>query len=434
MNGSWRTDRESNKSPNFKSFGSNVMKVLIIAQYFPPDMGGGATRAYNVAKGLLEAGCTVTVVSAFPHYPAGNVPGEYRWKPLSLEYEEGLKVIRTFVPALASEGFVKRVLLFASFIVSSIFALPFVGRVDVVWAANPNIISFYPSLIYRIVKHCPVIQNVDDLWPEALYDLGVSRRSFVARLGEFIAKIAYRLASAITPISPAYVDVITNKYEIDPRKIYVVPAGVDLDRFSYEQQSIKSQDGKYMVLYIGAFSPAYDFVQVFKAAEVLASYFDVEFVIQGGGELADVLKSRVKEMELRNIKVIDRIVSREEVSRILGKADALLLPLSGVGSIEMGISSKLYEYQAAGKPILCCSSGQPGRYVSETKSGIVVKPGDYEALAKSILYLRENQGVAKKLGASGRRYVEKTLTIEKIGFKMKDIFKSVMTEEYGDNR
>ena len=69
------------------------MRVLIIAQYFPPDMGGGATRAYNVAKGLLKAGCDVTVVSAFPHYPTGNVPRKYRWKPLSVEYEKRLKAV-----------------------------------------------------------------------------------------------------------------------------------------------------------------------------------------------------------------------------------------------------------------------------------------------------------------------------------------------------
>ena len=137
------------------------MRVLVLAQYFPPDMGGGATRAYNVAKGLLKAGCTVTVVSAFPHYPTGNVPEKYRWKPLSVEYEGKLKVFRTFVPALASEGFVKRVLLFASFVVSSLFALPFVGRVDVVWAANPNVISFYPGLIYGVAKRCPLVQNVE---------------------------------------------------------------------------------------------------------------------------------------------------------------------------------------------------------------------------------------------------------------------------------
>jgi len=397
------------------------MRVLIIAQYFPPDMGGGATRAYNIAKGLLKAGCTVTVVSAFPHYPTGNIPEKYRGKPLDIEYEKNLKIIRTFVPALASEGFAKRVLLFFSFIVSSLFALPIVGGVDVVWAANPNIISFYPSFIYKIVKRSSIVQNVDDLWPEALCDLGMSRQSFLARLGEFIAGIAYRFASAITPISPAYVDVIKNKYKVDIRKVYVVPAGVDLDRFSYEQYGAKDEDGKFRVLYIGAFSPAYDFDQVFKAAEQLASLSDVEFVIQGGGELAGALESKVKETGLRNVKVVDRIVSREEVARILGDANALLLPLKGVGSIEMGISSKLYEYQAAGKPIICCSGGQPGRYVLETKSGLVVKPGDYQMLAKSILHLMENRTFAENLGRSGSQYVKNNLSIEQIGMKMRKV-------------
>ena len=428
MSGSLRTRIKSNRSLGFKSFELRQMRVLVIAQYFPPDMGGGATRAYNVAKGLLKAGCTVTVVSGFPHYPTGNIPERYRWKPLSIEYEGKLKVIRTFVPALASEGFAKRVLLFASFVFSSLFALPFVGKVDVVWAANPNIISFYPGLIYRGVKRCLLVQNVDDLWPEALYDLGMSQRSFLARLGEFMAETAYRLAWAITPISPAYVDVITNKYEVNSIKVFVVPAGVDLDRFSYEEKSVKDRDGKFTVLYIGAFSPAYDFDQGFRAAELLASFSDVEFVIQGGGELADALKSKVKEMELRNVKVVDRIVSRDEVARILGEADALLLPLNGIGSIEMGISSKIYEYQAAGRPIICCSSGQPARYVSETRSGIVVEPGDFEGLAEAILCLYRSKEVANCFGEAGRRFVEENLSLNKIGSRMIRVFKQVLAD------
>jgi len=52
-------------------------------------------------------------------------------------------------------------------------------------------------------------------------------------------------------------------------------------------------------------------------------------------------------------------------------------------------------------------------YVSETKSGIVVKLGGYEALAKAILYLRENRDVAEKPGASGREYVENNFSIER---------------------
>jgi colanic acid biosynthesis glycosyl transferase WcaI len=397
------------------------MRVLIVAQYFPPDMGGGATRAYNVAKGLSKAGCAVTVVSAFPHYPTGNIPEEYRWKPLSVEYESELKVIRTFVPPLASEGFVKRVLLFASFVVSSLFALPFVGKVDVVWAANPNVISFYPSFVYRIVKRCPLVQNVDDLWPEALYDLGVSEKSFVAMLGELMARAAYRFASFITSISPDYVNTIASKYQTSESKICVIPAGVDLDKFKYRQEDPPSENRKLTVLYIGAFSPAYDFDQVFKAAKLLTPFSDVEFVIQGGGELSNILRFKAKTMELSNVKIVDTIVSRDEVARILSRAGVVLLPLNGVGSIEMGISSKLYEYQAAGKPIICCSRGQSGRYVSKTKSGIVVKPGDYKALAESILYLRGNRVVADELGKSGRQYVENSLSIDKIGLKMKKL-------------
>jgi len=399
-------------------------KVLIIAQYFPPDMGGGATRASNVAKGLSKAGCEVTVVAGFPHYPTGNIPTKYRWKPLIIEHEDGLRIFRTFLPPLASEGFAKRALLFTCFLFSSLSVLPFVGKVDVVWVANPNVISFYTGLIFGLVKRCNLFLNVDDLWPEALYDLGLSRRSALAKIGEAMARIAYRLASAITPISPAYINFLKNRYNIDPEKIRVIPAGVDLSRFPCKEKDIKEVDGTFRILYIGAFSQAYDFDQVFKAAKLLSST-NVEFIIQGGGELSNSLKSRARKMALNNLKIIDTIVSRDEVARTLYNADALLLPLNGGGSIEMGISSKLYEYQAAAKPIICCSEGQPAKYVSQTKSGMVVSPGNPEALAESILHLHKNRDVAKKMGIAGRRFVEKNLELKDIGYQIRKVFEEL---------
>jgi glycosyltransferase involved in cell wall biosynthesis len=92
----------------------------------------------------------------------------------------------------------------------------------------------------------------------------------------------------------------------------------------------------------------------------------------------------------------------------------------------MGVSTKLYEYQAVGKPIICCAEGQPAEYVKETGSGVVVKPGDYEALAKAVLYLKEDRDAAGKLGVSGRLYVENSLSIEKIGSKMMTVFKKIL--------
>jgi glycosyltransferase involved in cell wall biosynthesis len=398
------------------------VRVLVIAQYFPPDMGGGATRAYNAAKGLLKAGCAVTVISAFPHYPTGNIPGQYRWQPLSVEYTEGLKIIRTFIPALASVGFVKRVLLFASFMFSSLFALPLVGKVDVVWAANPNVLCVFPGLVYKVVKKCTLILNVDDLWPDVLYDLGMVRSSLFAWLAERVAKIAYRVSYAVTPISPGYVGVICGKYGVDREKVHVVRAGVDLSRFKVNGNPSSRNRDVFRVLYSGAFSPAYDFDQVLLAAKMLDDADGVEFVLQGGGELLSYVKSRVKELGLSNVRVMDRIVSRAEVAKLLSEACALILPLRDFGTPYLGMSSKLYEYQAVGKPIICCGEGQPAEYVKETESGIVVKPGDYEALAKAVLYLKGNKDVAEEFGASGRRHVERNLSLERITQEMMSLF------------
>jgi glycosyltransferase involved in cell wall biosynthesis len=92
----------------------------------------------------------------------------------------------------------------------------------------------------------------------------------------------------------------------------------------------------------------------------------------------------------------------------------------------MGVSTKLYEYQAVGKPIICCSAGIPGVYVSETKSGIVIEPGDHESLAEAILHLENTPEIARQLGENGRRYVEEKVSVEKIGLEMIRIFKQTM--------
>jgi colanic acid biosynthesis glycosyl transferase WcaI len=385
-------------------------------------MGGGATRAYNIAKGLKINNVKVTVVAGFPHYPTGNVPKQLRKKALSIEYIEGFKVIRTYVPPVPAKGLANRMILFASFIISSTFPILLLRRVDVVFASNPQVLAIFPALIYKIFYRCPIVLNVDDLWPEDPIDLGLIKSNILKKVGKLIAKVAYSMADAITPISPGYTKVIEGKYRIPKSKINVVRGGVDLSKF----KSIPCKDNrKFVVLYSGAFSVAYNFDQVLKAAEILEKHGDVEIVLQGGGELLNYIKQRVAEMKLRNVKIIDRILSREEVAKLTGKADALLLPLKDFGRPYLGISSKLYEYQAVGKPIICCAEGQPAEYVKETSSGVVVKPGDYEALANAILYLKENPRVAEKLGENGRKYVEDKLHIERIGLQMKRIFEYI---------
>jgi colanic acid biosynthesis glycosyl transferase WcaI len=386
-------------------------------------MGGSATRAYNVAKGLVLNNVRVTVIAGFPHYPTGNVPKHLRKKALSIEYMEGFKVIRTYVPPIPAKGLANRMILFASFIISSIFPILLVRKVNAVFASNSQVLAIFPALIYKICYRCPIVLNVDDLWPEDPIDLGLIKSNILKKVGKLIAKIAYSMADVITPISPGYVKVICGRYNVNPSKVHVVRAGVDLNKF---KAYAKANRKVFKVLYSGAFSIAYDFDQVLLAAKFLENVKDVEFILQGGGELAPYLKARVKKLKLENVKIVDKVLSRDDVAKLLSEADALILPLRDFGRPYLGISSKLYEYQAIGKPTICCADGQPAEYVKETKSGVVVKPGDYEALAKAILYLKNNPDLARELGDSGKRYVEDNLSVEKIGKEMMIIFNKVL--------
>lgn len=402
------------------------LDVLVIAQYFPPDLGGAATRTYNAAKGLVLNGCEVTVLTAFPHYPHGEIPERYRWKPFKIEYFRGIKVIRTFILPLESKGLARRLILFLSFLTSSLFVVSLPKNVDVVWAANPDVFIMIPALIYSKVKRCPVVSNVDDLIVEDLYDLEMVREgSLISEMLEVLAKIVYSKARAVTPISPGYVEYLFERYCIEKSKIHVVRGGVDLSIFG-SKKSQQNTRRKFTVLYTGAFSVAYDFEQVLKAAKIVEEKDDeVEFVLQGKGELADQIKSKIRELNLNNVRVIDNVFSREDVAELLSQVDTLILPLRDFGKPYLGISSKLYEYQAVGKPIICCAKGQPAEYVKETSSGVVVKPGDYEGLAEVVLCLRGSPDVARELGLSGERYVKDNLSIERVGFEIKSVFERV---------
>ncbi|MCW3985542.1 MAG: glycosyltransferase [Candidatus Bathyarchaeota archaeon] len=146
-----------------------------------------------------------------------------------------------------------------------------------------------------------------------------------------------------------------------------------------------------------------------------------KFMLQGKGELASYIESAIMELSLKNVRLMKKTLSRSEVAELLSKADTLILPLRDLGKPYLGISSKLYEYQAVGKPIICCAEGQPTEYVKETNSGIVVKPGNYKKLAEAIFLLKENHEKAREMGRKGRKNVERYVTINVIGLELKSI-------------
>lgn len=402
-----------------------ILDVLVLAQYFPPDMGGGSARVSNVVNGLLKKGCHVTVIAAFPHYPHGNVPDHYKFKAIVPEWYGQAKVYRVWIPALAHSTALKRIVLHLSFVFSSLFALPFVGRADVVWVSNPNLFGFIPGLVYGLVKHVPIVRNVDDLWPEVFYELGYVKSKSAKKILNLFAQLSYVVPAAITPISEGYKKHIITVYGVDSKKISVVEVGVDPVKPLLNKQSCQEKN-LFTVMYSGVLGLGYDFDIIFRAAKLLSEYPSIQFVIRGVGELAPKLKNMVHVLGLKNVVVTDNFLSKDELTVLLGSADVFVLPMAKMNFVDSGLPTKVFEYQAYGKPIICVSDGEAARYIQATNSGLIVKHDDVTGFVYSVLKLYSDVALRCELGQKGRQYVAENLTSKCVGERIYALFKSIL--------
>ncbi|MGA2682119.1 MAG: glycosyltransferase family 4 protein [Candidatus Bathyarchaeia archaeon] len=398
------------------------MKVLVLAQYFPPDMGGGSTRASNVVNGLVSCGCEVTVVTAFPHYPHGIVPKEYRHKAMVNELLGSVRVCRVWIPSIPHNSNLKRIFLHFTFVLSSLFALPFVGKTDVIWGANPNLFSFFPMITYGIIKRAPIARNVDDLWPEVFYEMEIVRSKYVKKFLDFLARISYVIPDVITPISTGYKRAIVAKYGIDPAKIHVIEVGV---KKIPPMNTIHDSGDRFVVMYSGVLGLGYDLEVVLEGAKILENEKGIFFVIRGVGEMADKLRQSIEASGLQNIVLDTRFLSKDDLESFLNSSDVFILPMANSNIVDLGLPTKVFEYQAHGKPIVCVSNGEAARYVESTRSGIIVKPKDASGFAKAVLALYTDRESCLKFGLNGRRYVSEFLTSEMIGKRMIEVLTKI---------
>ena len=117
-------------------------QILIISQYFPPDVSGGGTRAYNYAKCLSEQNFDVTVITAYPHLHKKRKNDQNE-----INDNEKFSVIRVWVPSLLHSSIKNRILLHLGFILSSL-KLIFLLKPDIIFASEPNLFSIIPAYFF----------------------------------------------------------------------------------------------------------------------------------------------------------------------------------------------------------------------------------------------------------------------------------------------
>ncbi len=384
-------------------------KILIISQYFPPDISGGGTRAFNYAKCLSQQNFEVTVISAFPHLHA-NIPKKFRFKLLHKEKMDGFELIRVRVPSLLHTSARNRIILHLSFLISSMIPI-FSIKPDVIFASEPNLFSIIPAFFYSKLHGGSVIRIVDDLWPEAIYERGYVKSRLLKKFLDKLAKFSYTYAKFILPLTETGKQIIHNSYNIINDKIIVLGHGVDTNIFTHTEQTKKSD---FILMYSGSFVESYDFDLIINAAKKLQDE-NIKFVLRGKGILLSYLQNEKKNKDLKNLLIDTEIVPLEYIAKKLAHADVFIVPMKNEIALNSTLPTKILEYQATGRPIICCSDGAPGKYVEKTKSGIKTKYENLDEFIDAIQKLKSEPQLCKELGQNGKKYVDENLTFEKIG-------------------
>ena len=193
--------------------------VIILSQYFPPDVSGGATRAFNYAKCLEQQNYNVTVITAHPHQH-GPVPKNYSNKLTKKEKMGNLDLIRVWVPSLLHSSIKNSAILNFSFCFTSLFPLFSIkSKPDVILAFEPNLFSIIPAYFYSKLRGGIVLRIVDDMWPELLYEQKILKSNFLRKLLTRLAKFSYNYSKHIIPLNNEIKEIIHKSYGIDNDKI-----------------------------------------------------------------------------------------------------------------------------------------------------------------------------------------------------------------------
>lgn len=85
----------------------------------------------------------------------------------------------------------------------------------------------------------------------------------------------------------------------------------------------------------------------------------------------------------------------------------------------------LIEAMALGKPLIATRAGGPLEIVEDHVTGLLVPPGDVDAMAKAVSLLLRNRALAAKMGQAGRQRVEKLFELRKTVQSIEQIYDTV---------
>jgi glycosyltransferase involved in cell wall biosynthesis len=237
--------------------------------------------------------------------------------------------------------------------------------------------------------------------------MGVVRDGVLTRTALRLKRLLYRRARRVVINSPGFLPFLAG-YGVPAEKTRVVPNGVDVHQFDPAVRGEAWRAGwhaadRFVVLYAGALGPANALEIALDAAESLRDTRAL-FVLVGDGKARGDLAVAVAARGLDNVLLVPA-QPKSAMRDVLGAADACLATLRDIALFRTTYPNKVFDYMAAGRPVLLAIDGVIRDVVEDARAGIFVPPGDASALAAAVRRLMAAPDEARGMGECGRAAV-----------------------------
>lgn len=398
------------------------LKILILTQYFPPEVGAPQNRLFELAVRLQKYGAEITVLTAMPNYPQMKIHDAYKGKFYHYEEIEGLKVHRSWIYVSQGKGIFKRLLNYFSFVkTSAIIGLFKLGKFDYILCESPPLFLGMTAYFLKKIKGAKLIFNVSDLWPESAEKLGVVKNKFFLGMATKLEEFLYRKSELVTGQTQGICKNISSR--IPNKRVYWLPNGVDLNYYNVNEvkSNWREENGfsksDFILLYAGIIGHAQGLEVILNAASLIKEQPEIKFILLGSGPEKEKLLQLKAELKLNTIFFFDA-VTKSEMPAIVSASDVALIPLKRLDIFKGAIPSKIFENLAMKKTILLGVEGEAKElFIDEGKCGLAFIPEDAEDLKNKVLDLYKNKSDLVQFGENGYNYVQQKFTRDQIAEK-----------------
>ncbi len=385
--------------------------LLILTQYYHPELGAAPIRLRAVAKELRELGVEVGVLTGMPNYPLGRIFPGYRGRLAARDEVDGVPVRRVWLYPAAGRGSLRRLLNYLSFTLTAGLALLFTRRVDVIFVEAQPITLALSAWLTKTLRGIPYIYNTPDLQVEIAQEARWIAVRRLIRMAAWLEGFLMRHALAVTTVTHAFIDHFVRYRRVPRGRMTFLPNGADTEVLrplprddAYAERMGVS--GRTVFTYAGTHAHYQGLEIVIETAKRLRHRDDIAILMVGQGPMREPLMEMAQQAGHHNLLFRDQIPF-EEMARLMSITYASLVVLRDVPAARKMRPAKTITSLACGVPVVYVGQGEMAEILVHEGCGIQVAPENPDLLAKAMENLADDPDLRRRMSQAARALAER---------------------------